>query len=507
MIPHRPLVLGAIAAAALSSAARAESLAEVIAYAYETNPGIQAQRAALRALDESYVQARAGYGPTVSVTAGATSYELRRNGGKADAETNNVGLTVNQPLYTGGRNHARLRAAEAQIRAGREQLRRAELDLLQRVVGAYVSVRRDEQLLFLARDTVKVLERSLEETRTKERVRTITMTDVAQSRARLAQARTQAISIEEQLAASRAQFMAVVGRNPATLEAPPPLGSLPGSIDAALNAAEANSPQLLNAVYVEAASRSRLALAKAAGMPNVSARFDMQRTPVEPFRPSPYDNSRAASVVFSQPLFTSGQIRSGVRQATEENNRDRLTVDDTRLQVIQAVSNAWERLISLRRQIATLEEEVSANELAFYGVREEERYALRSNIEVLNASAELANAQQNLARARAAEYVARVQLLAVTGVLTPDALAPAVEPYDAAANFRRVKDRGATPLEWPVRALDALGAPEIPQRKPASIPPVRPDGSPAAAPPAAERPIRSTFEILDQDPSETPPAP
>lgn len=477
--------------------AAAESLADVVAYAYDTNPGIQAQRAALKALDESYVQARSGYGLTASLSGGLTSYEVRRNGARADAETDRLGLTVTQPLYTGGRVASRVRSAKAQILAGREQLRRAELDLLQRVVAAYVSVLRDEQLLRLARDNVKVLEQSFADTQEKARVRTVTLTDVAQSQARLAQARTQAISLEEQLATSRAQFMSVVGRYPGSLEPPPELQALPESIDQAITAAEANNPQLRNAVFTEQASRARLAAAKAAGLPSVSARFEMERAPLQPYQPGPYDDSRSASVVFTQPLFAAGQIRSGIRQAAQENTRDRLLIDDTRLQVLQAIAVGWERLNSLRRQIETLETELRANELAFFGVRQEEQFALRSNIEVLNASAELSASQLNLTRARAAEYVARVQLLAATGVLGPETLAPGAEPYDPSENFRRVRNSGATPLEWPVRALDSLAAPPVGAPKPASIPPVQPSGSPAEAAPGPQPALRSTADVLE----------
>ena len=42
----------------------AETLADAIALAYETNPTLQAQRATQRALDENYVQARTGWRPT-----------------------------------------------------------------------------------------------------------------------------------------------------------------------------------------------------------------------------------------------------------------------------------------------------------------------------------------------------------------------------------------------------------------------------------------------------------
>jgi S-layer protein transport system outer membrane protein len=500
------LACGLAAAVLLVVPAQAETLSDVVAYAYETNPGIQAQRAALRALDEGYVQARGAYGLSVTASAGDMSYELRRAGGKADAITDNIGVSIVQPLYTGGRARGRITEAEARIQTGREQLRRAELDLLTRVVTAYMSVRRDEQLEVIAKDTVAVLEKELHDTEAKFKVHVITMTDVQQSKARLAQGRTQLVGIQEQLAGSRAQFFGVVSRNPGTLEPAPPLEKLPNTIDEAETAAEANSPLLRAAVYSEVTSRARVQQARAAGLPSISARVDIQRAPFAPYQSLPYDNSRAASVVINQPLFASGQIRSGIRQAVEENNRDLLSIDDTRLQLLQSVTVDWEHLVSLRKQLATLEEEVRTNELAFYGVRAEERLALRSNIEVLNAEAELSAAQQNLTRARAAEYVARVQLLAGIGALTPQVLAPQVTTYDSAKNFRAVKDRGSTPLDWPVRVLDGIAAPGLAPQRPASLAEAHPTGSPKEPTPPAERPITSILQIPDRPLSDKPPS-
>lgn len=506
MNAYQLFLIATASAAALSltaSPSRAESLGDVVAYTYDTNPGLQAQRASVRALDESYVQARAGYGLSISVSAGNTAYDLHRsgrNGGVANADTNNESLSIIQPLYTGGRVHARVSEAEAQILGGREQLRRYELDLLQRVVGVYVGVRRDEQLLKIAQETVAVLERELHDTKAKFDVNTVTITDLAQSRARLSQAKTQLINAQEQLAGSRAQFLAIVGQNPTELDAPPALDQLPATIDQAFDAAENNSPQLLVAQYTEQGSRARIARAKANALPNVTARYDIQRIPTQPYEQNQYDRSHVASVTVSQPIFAAGQIGSAIRQATEENNRDRLTVDDTRLQVIQNVTLAWERVVSLRQQLETLGEEVKSNELAFRGVRAEERYALRSNIEILNAEAELNAAQQNLVRARAAEYISRVQLLAQTGSLTPQLLAVGVKSYDPAANFRSVKNRGVTPLDVPVRVLDAIASPPIGKPRPASIANARPEGSPMAAAPGPEAPLTSIIETLDQNP-------
>src|SRR4051812_20966586 len=75
---RRTRLLAAVCSAGLmaglmGSAAHAESLADAIALAYQTNPTLQAQRATQRALDENYVQARTGLRPTASVQASLTT--------------------------------------------------------------------------------------------------------------------------------------------------------------------------------------------------------------------------------------------------------------------------------------------------------------------------------------------------------------------------------------------------------------------------------------------------
>ena len=84
--------------ALLTAAAQAETLADVVAYAYETDPGLQAQRASLRALDENYVQARGGYGTNVAAQLGGSIDHDRFSGASHDATTNNETLSIVQPL-------------------------------------------------------------------------------------------------------------------------------------------------------------------------------------------------------------------------------------------------------------------------------------------------------------------------------------------------------------------------------------------------------------------------
>jgi TolC family type I secretion outer membrane protein len=489
----------ALALGLAAAPAGAATLSDVVAYVVQVNPGLQAQRAALRALDESYVQARSGFGTSVSASTGATRYSDQRSGVTAKASTQSSALSVVQPIYTGGRVLGRVRTAEAQIRAGRETLRRYELDVIQRVVAAYMDVLRDEQLLSISQDTVAVLTKELADTQSRFNVHEITITDLAQAKARLSQALTQKLTAQAQLGTSRALYFGVVGQSADDLAAAAPITTLPASLDQALDAAEVNNPQLQSARFTEESSRAAVETAKAERYPSVSARFDMQRTPVAPYLRTPYDDVRSASVTFSQPLFSAGQISSGIRRSLEENNRDRLTIDETRLQVIQQVSSVWEQLVALRQQLTTSQSEVASDQLAFAGVRQEQKFALRSTIEVLNAELELSNAQQNLTRVRAAEYVSRVQLLAAAGVLTADMLSPGAGSYDPAANFRRVRNIGVTPLELPVRALELLTARPLGPEPPASIAEVRPHGPVLPPePPKAEAPMSSIYSILER---------
>ncbi len=140
----------------LAGAAAAETLGDAIALAYQTNPTLQSQRATQRALDETYVQARAGFRPTASAQA-EISRQVTNQLGSFDNNVAGVSLNIDQPLYTGGRVSSQVTAAEADVMAGRETLRRSEIQLLQQVVGAYVDVRRDQQRLAISQENVAVL--------------------------------------------------------------------------------------------------------------------------------------------------------------------------------------------------------------------------------------------------------------------------------------------------------------------------------------------------------------
>jgi outer membrane protein len=501
------MVAGAAALAMIAAAAggaSAETLAEALALAYQTNPSLQAQRAQQRILDETYVQARSGYRPSASVSVSASREEVVGR----EADGGSVALSATQPLYTGGRVSSAVSAAQADILAGRESLRQAEANVLQAVVQAYLDVRRDQQLLDIRRENVGRLQQQVSEGQARFEVGEITRTDVAQAQANLAAARAQYAAAQAQLATSRSSYAAVVGQNPGELAPEPSLPPLPVSVEAAFNLAEDASPALRAAQYAEQASRARIAAARAERLPSVGLRATLGFDgPLSRFSPNEYDRSLTASATVSQPLFAGGVINSQIRQAIEQNNVDRIGVEGARRDLLRNLSQAWSALLAARANISAGEEGIRAARLAYEGTLEERRVGLRTTLEVLSAQQDLRDLELAVVNARRDEYVASAQVLNIMGLLEARSLMPGEPLYDPQKAFNRVKNGGWVPWEPLVATVDSIGAAKVrplPQPAPTAA---ALGAAPAPAGQAAQGGPRAADVLPPESPSAPPPPP
>jgi outer membrane protein len=514
LMSRRGRLLAAICAAVATTGAApalAETLADAITLAYETNPTLQAQRAAQRALDENYVQARSGWRPTLGLSVGDTFLESRTprsstgaidtNGdgipdavgrGVEETYTGNAFLTFSQPIFTGGRVGAAVTAAEADILAGRENLRRVEQQVLGTVIQSYAAVRRDQEAVRIRQDDVGVLQRQLDESNARFDVGEITRTDVAQSQARLANAVSLLQSARAQLATSRSAYAAVVGQNPGELAPEPSLAQLlPTDIDRAFDLAEQNNPQIRAATYSERASRARVAGAKAERMPQVAVSADYGFSGggrhVDTDTWSQTIRARAGVTV---PLFSGGLVSSRIRQQVERNNVDRINIEGARRQVLQALTQSWNQMMAARANIASSDEQARASAIAAEGTRQEQQVGLRTTLDVLNAQAELRQAQLAQLSARYEEYVSAASVLSAMGRLEAQNLTPTTPGYDPRTNFRKLRVTwGWVPWEEPIGKADSILAGKI--RELPLEGPVNASAPSSPAKPAAETPAPS----------------
>jgi outer membrane protein len=445
-----------------AGSASAETLQEALALAYQTNPTLLAQRANQRALDESIPQARAAYRPTIDVGIGASYTRTDVKGvDVTDVDNASLEVSLSQTLYSGGRIGHSVSAAEANVLAGRENLRAVEQQVLASVIQAYVGVQRDMQILQIRQDNLAVLRRQLDESNARFEVGEITRTDVAQSESRLASSEADLANAQAQLSVSRAAYAAVVGQAPTNLVTPPELPGVPTDFEQALDVGLVENPSIVAADYTLQAAEARVAAARSAYLPQAGltasyggsgdlSQFDLADR-----------SSLTVGAQISVPLFTGGLNASRVAQALENANAAKISIDGERRGVLQDVSSAFAQVISTKSTVTAGNEAVRAATVAAEGVRQEAQVGLRTTLDVLNQELELRAAQVQLVSAVANAYIAQSSLLAAMGRLEGPNLVPSLEAYDAAANTDAVRGRGALPWDGVLETIDRIAAPLV----------------------------------------------
>jgi outer membrane protein len=442
--------LAAVAAVLLlSTAATAEpaapaslSLLDALGVAYTTNPQLSAAQAGLRATDETVAMANAHWRPNISAS-GTYSYQEAKISGTGGAKviTHPLQATLgfSQEIFRGGRTYAEIGKAKANVRAARAELQASEQTVLLAAATAYMDVVRDTAIVNLRRHNVDVLRRQKESTALEFKAGSLTRTDVAQAEARLAGAQAALTAAEGQLAISRAIFVQVIGRPAETLEdrpANPP--AVPGTEDAAIEAASHANPALVQAQEYEKAADYAVTEAVGTMLPEVNLQGGYQ------YSQQSYASALGAGQVtqgigiqaqVNIPIYQGGAEYAAIRQAKQLHAQTQLNVQVADRQVRAAVEQAWNVYQAALANIASNEATEKSNDIAFTGVSKEQRVGGRTILDVLNAQQELLNAQVAVVTSRRDATVAAFQVLAASGLLTAKSLGLKVAIYDPLAHY------------------------------------------------------------------------
>ncbi len=446
----RHLLTAGVALAALAAPAGAETLREALLRAYYGNPQITGQRAAQRALDENVPIRRADGLPNASATAAVQENLIIPGNQFATAQRQLFSQAqIGVPVYQGGAVRNAVRAAETRVTGGRAQLRGTEATLFTNVVTVYMDVIRDDAVVALNRQNVRVLEINARASRDRFEVGDLTRTDVAQSEARLAIARARLQQAEARLIASRENYINFVGVPAGTLQDPPPLPNLPATPGDAVAVAIERNPALQVAMAERNARRFDTGVARAGRLPRVGASLGGSYSSFLGSVPSGagrfIQNSATAASAglnMSLPIFQGGRPAAQVRQAQARENQ---AIENVTQAERNAVSQTRSALAIYRGSvgvIASSEVAVAANKLALEGVRAENSVGTRTVLNVLDAEQELLNSQVTLVTARRDAYVAGFALLAAMGnAEAKDLGLDGSTLYDPIVNYRRVRGK------------------------------------------------------------------
>ena len=434
------------------SEAAADTLEWAVVQAYQNNPSLNAQRAALRATDENVPQALSGYRPKVSVTAqGGYNYtnavqQLPIGGAVTNipfAQTflsRSVAANGTYTLFNGFQTANRTRQAESQVDGARETLRVTEQQVLLDAATAYMNLLRDQAILDLNRRNVEVLTEQLKQTRDRFNVGEVTRTDVAQAELRLAAGRSSLLGAQSNYVTSQANYRRVIGVDPGRLAPGTPVDRLsPNVLAKAVAQGQANSPSVLAAMYGVDVAVLAVKISEGALYPNLTLTASASQGTNPAFEVA---RQTAASVLgtFTVPIYQGGSEYSAIRQSKETLGQQRLNLDINRDQARATVVQSWGQLDAAKAQIEATTAQVNAAEIALNGVREEARVGQRTTLDVLNAQQELVNARVALVTAQHDRVVASYTLLAAVGGLSMPRLGLDVLIYDPQVHYQQVRD-------------------------------------------------------------------
>jgi outer membrane protein len=439
----------------------AETLKEALAAAYLFNPTLKGVRAQLRATDNVVANSKSGYRPTVTATltdgfedlrtrvsvpssslgSGSSSSLASSSLANGTSNPRSAQIALQQNVFDGFRTYNAVQGSEALVEAGREDLRLTETNVLLNAATFYMNVVRDQAIVNLRRNNVKVLSEQLRATQDRFKVGEVTRTDVAQAQSGLAQSQADLSIAQGTLYGDQASFAQFIGHPPGTLRDPGPATKLlPKTLQGSIDIAQAENPGIIGAIFRERAQQHQVKQVKGQLLPtlSVNASYTKSAQLTSP-QITQQDDTRVIGTL-SIPIYEAGSVSAQIREAIEILSQRRQQVDEQRELARQNVSSSWGLLIAARGNVAAGQSAVDATKIALQGVREEERVGQRTILDVLNSEQQFLNAQVNLVSFQRDLVVASYSVLAAMGRLSASDIALQAELYDPARYYGEVTD-------------------------------------------------------------------
>ena len=380
--------------------------------AREGNPVVEAAEAGGRSAAATVAAARAERGPRISADLFYLRYQdpaevaLGAPGGFAPFLRDNLalGLRVGQPVYTGGRTGAAIRAAEAGREAATYRARAAVAAVDATVTKAFDDVLLARALVDVSEEGVGVLEEAVRVAREQVESGAVARIDVLRAETRLSSARAERRSARDAVTDARERLAMVLGLDEPSL---PPVSGALTAVDAdsvaqlRASAARVGEHAALRALAAEARAREAEArFARGGRRPHVGLQIGALSTRPELMTGrSEWGGELYAAVVLSWTFFDFG--RSSSRAGASIADADRLRAVEGALEdsLRAAVRVETRRLERSLWEVEDARANVARAEQVLDLARERYREGVGIQLEVLEAQAELVRIRADLHRA------------------------------------------------------------------------------------------------------------
>ena len=320
-----------------------------------------------------------------------------------------------------GQSFMAMKQADSRIQASEAALAYAQQVVALEVTQAYFGVLQAEANERVANQQVALLDNIHDQTNASLQVGTGDIITVQEAKAQLDAASADLIAAKNAVAVARNRLERLT-HNPAgtlrdvtTLEA---IGPQPDTVDAWVAAALKNQPLLRQARATLHVSEQQVQYAERARWPTLTLSGVGQHVAGTLIPPVAVDQV-GASLNLSIPIFEGGHTRASIHQAQALARASRENVANTQDQIKLDTQTSFLELENSVAQYRAAAQSVTSAKVSLDGTRKGYEIGSRSIIDLLTATTNYAAAQRNYYLALYKQLVARTQLKAAAGVLTP----------------------------------------------------------------------------------------
>ncbi len=406
-----------------SGAVSANTIAETVQQALETNPEVGIVQNNRRAVDQELRQARAGYLPSIDFR-GAAGPEWSDNfttrsfeGGSETKLRSEADLSLTQMLFDGFATQSEVDRQRARVDSAAYRVEEAAEFVGVNAIEAHLNVLRNQEIVRLNEANILQHERIIGQVRDLEESGRGDIADVRQTEARLARAFDTLAIARGSLADAIAVYQRVVGVRPGELEdGEPPVAALPPSPEDAANLASVSSPT----VRIAAADVDVAAAETRASRAGYYPRFDVElgaglNHDID--GADGRDNDARALVVMRYNLYRGGADMALERESFHRMNEARVALENTRREAEQEARISYNALDTARDRIEASVAKVEAQRRTRDAYAAQFEIGQRQLLDLLDAENELFIDRVSLTTAIYTERFAVYRVLAVVGEL------------------------------------------------------------------------------------------
>ena len=426
--------------------AHSVDLAQVAAAAYQHSPAIRVARQKLRGVQELYPQALANYQPDINATAGLTNEDLDNSNfaGADGATTKDIGVTLDQPIWRGGRSRAQKNEAKARINAQKAALSATEQRMMAEAMMAAITTQSATRTLTVQNSTQGLYQRLLGDTVKRQEGGEATQTDRALAESRLSGVTADRLQADNRRSNAGRALERHTGQTAAQwgLDTAAPvvnMQGLPATVEEAKTMAQAGNPDRAVLVSVQDAENHGIELARGELLPELNFRASWMRE----WDPSPglidEATSRQLGLRLSIPLYEGGGTRARVRQAKNRMTESRYELEDFDLKLAQDVGDVWARHETAQERARILAEQGRTARIARDNIEREILAGEKTMTDLLQADQTWLDAQVDAIAAEEVALSSTIELMRLLGMLSPQNLGFGEAAYDADAYLLAVR--------------------------------------------------------------------